>query len=132
MNEKANASGAPLIGAWQLVSCTMESADGSIDHPFGLQPGGAILYTPDGWMSAHLIDRGGAASDAASSPHYSGYFGPFSLSEVDSIVIHHVRGASDERIVGDQQRRYRIDGDTLILTAAMAGATIEVIWKRAA
>ena len=131
MSETAGGNGAALIGAWHLVSCTMALADGSIDYPFGRQPSGAILYTPDGWMSAHLIDRD-AAQGAEPRPHYSGYFGPFSLSETENLVVHHVRGASDDRIVGDQPRRYRIDGDTLTLTAGVAGAAIEVIWKRPA
>lgn len=130
MSDEASGPPAALVGAWQLVSCTMVLADGSIDHPFGREPLGVILYTPDGWMSAHLIDRG-AAHDAGPS-RCSSYFGPFSVSERDALVVHHVRGASDERIVGDQPRRYRIDGDTLTLSAAMAGASIEVAWKRPA
>lgn len=127
MSEAAIGPPAALIGAWELVSCTMVLADGSIEHPYGHEPGGVILYTPDGWMSAHLIGSGRASPGAGSC---SSYFGRFSVSERDALVVHHVRGASDQRIVGDQPRRYRIDGDTLTLAAATDDASIEVIWKR--
>lgn len=132
MSEDAGNIAAALIGAWQLVACTMTLPDGSTTYPFGREPCGAILYTPDGWMSAHLMDCGPATDAAPSAPRYSGYFGPFTVSEKDSLVIHHVRGASDARIVNDQPRTYRIEGDRLVLSAEMNGASIEVVWSRPA
>ena len=130
MSEDDSQATTALIGAWQLVACVMTLPDGSTAYPFGREPCGAILYTPDGWMSAHLIDRSPATDTSPSEPRYSGYFGPFTVFEKDSLVIHHVRGASDARIVNDQPRTYRIEGDRLVLTAEINGALIEVVWRR--
>jgi hypothetical protein len=40
-----------LIGGWRLMGYVV-TADGKTDHPLGEHPHGAILYTPDGYMSA--------------------------------------------------------------------------------
>lgn len=130
MSEDTSQAATALLGAWQLVACTMTLPDGSTEYPFGHEPRGAILYTPDGWMSAHLIDRSSATDASPSAPRYSGYYGPFTVSENDNVVIHHVRGASDARIVNDQPRTYRIEGDRLVLAAELNGALIEVVWRR--
>lgn len=42
-----------LVGGWRLTGFE-EQVDGGIDHPLGENPRGAILYTPDGYMSAQL------------------------------------------------------------------------------
>jgi len=43
-----------LIGAWKLVSYVEKPVDGSAPfHPMGEKPEGIIMYTPDGYMSAH-------------------------------------------------------------------------------
>ena len=45
-----------LIGAWKLVSYVEKPIDGSPPfHPVGETPMSIIMYTPDGYMHAHLM-----------------------------------------------------------------------------
>ena len=46
-----------LMGGWRLTAYE-ETADGKPEHPLGDDPLGAILYTPDGYMSAQLARPG--------------------------------------------------------------------------
>jgi hypothetical protein len=43
-----------VIGTWVLKSFVTEIDDGSILLPYGDNPQGRIVYTDDGFMSAHL------------------------------------------------------------------------------
>jgi hypothetical protein len=59
-----------LIGAWKLVSYVDKPVDGSAPfYPMREHPMGIILYTPDGYMSAQLMqrDRGTFASMTGST-----------------------------------------------------------------
>lgn len=110
-----------LLGAWELVSCTITGSDSQIEHPYGTAPRGLIAYTIDCWMSCQMI--GGALG-------YSAYYGPCSLDEAARIVTHHVRGSTHPFISGDQQRCYRVDGMVLHLSAQIGDGVIEVLWRR--
>ena len=47
-----------LLGAWRLVDVVEEPVDGSPPRrPHGERPIGLILYTPDGYMSAQIMER---------------------------------------------------------------------------
>jgi hypothetical protein len=37
-----------IVGAWSLVSVTADLANGSKSEPFGADPKGIIIFTPDG------------------------------------------------------------------------------------
>ncbi|MEU5021648.1 lipocalin-like domain-containing protein [Streptomyces angustmyceticus] len=50
-----------IIGCWSLVDCSVERA-GKEPRPLGDRPGGMLLYSRDGWMSALLT---AAADDGA-------------------------------------------------------------------
>lgn len=49
-----------LVGLWNLVSVTTVSDEASgskqLGHPFGPQPLGRILFTPEGYMSATITN----------------------------------------------------------------------------
>ena len=47
---------AAFVGAWELVSFTSER-NGVVTYPYGPDAVGALLYTPDGFVSAHLGAR---------------------------------------------------------------------------
>ena len=52
-----------LVGAWRLVDAVEEAIDGSpVRRPHGERPIGLILYTPDGYLSAQIMDRRRARS----------------------------------------------------------------------
>lgn len=45
-----------FVGAWELVSFT-STRDGVVTYPYGDDAVGYLLYTPDGFVSAHLSSR---------------------------------------------------------------------------
>ena len=119
-----------LVGAWELRSCTSTLPDGSQKHMYGSTPSGVIMYTPDGWMSCFMAG-GGEPDPGGTMVDRSGYYGPVVMRPADKVVEHHVRNSTSEFMLGTvQERGYRIEGDTLILSAAMNGNQIEVIWSR--
>jgi Lipocalin-like domain len=119
-----------LVGAWELRSCTTIHPDGTRHHMYGSAPGGVIMYSPDGWMSCHMASGGDADPGAAMVTH-SGYYGPVVMRPDDSVVEHHVRNSTTEWMLGTvQERHYRIEGDTLILSAMLGENRTEVVWSR--
>ncbi len=52
-----------IVGGWSLVHCSVEWA-GKTSRPLGDRPGGMLLYTPDGWMSALLTSDPAVAGRA--------------------------------------------------------------------
>ena len=110
-----------LLGAWELVSCTITRSDGQQQHPYGAAPRGLIAYTNDGWMSCQM--EGGEVG-------YSAYYGPCTLDEAAETVTHHVRGSTHPFTNGEQQRTYQIDRLDLRLSARIGDGVIEVLWRR--
>ncbi|MDW4907703.1 lipocalin-like domain-containing protein [Streptomyces sp. ADMS] len=50
-----------IVGAWELTGFLANRGD-AVRRPLGEKPGGLLLYTADGWMSALLTaDSGGPA-----------------------------------------------------------------------
>ena len=126
-----------FIGGWQLVSCINRHPDGSEDHPFGPNPLGQIMYSPDSHMTAHLIRTTASETKpldlpyAQVMPDYAGYFGAFSIDAAKGVVTHHVAGASTKGMIGtDQERRFRFDGDKLILGADAGADRMEIVWQK--
>ncbi|MEM7743198.1 MAG: lipocalin-like domain-containing protein [Pseudomonadota bacterium] len=54
-----------MVGLWGLVSYHRTEADGSVTQPFGAAPVGRLLYTADGYMSAHIMPGGDGAEGMA-------------------------------------------------------------------
>ena len=91
---------AALVGAWRLVSWTIEyPASGRVTQPFGAVPEGLLVYSADGHMSA-AIQRPGrarlsradpnAVSDAEKAAAFAGYLqysGTWSMA--DGRVVRH-------------------------------------------
>ncbi|MET9433062.1 lipocalin-like domain-containing protein [Streptomyces sp. NPDC006551] len=104
-----------LVGVWALEGFSATRA-GLTTHPLGERPGGMLLYTADGWMSALLTpDPEGHAGvpDAHRAPGGTvAYAGRWESTE-GGAVLHHVRfshfgpwaGATLERAV-----RFRAGG----------------------
>lgn len=127
----AGPDAAPLLGGWTLESYVV-GRDGTDDiTPLGKRPVGLITYTADGAMSAQL-----ASDDAVPSsgmPAYTAYFGAFEVDGGRSLVIHHVHGASEPALVGKAlEREYRLEGDSLVLTASLGTGRHELVWRKIA
>ncbi len=139
------------IGAWKLVDVVEEPVDGSpLRRPHGERPVGLILYTPDGYMSAQIMERerGAIASpdwSALTSEEYAeearGYFaycGSFEVDEAAGRVTHTVEVSLFPGWVGSAQLRVvKLDGDMLQLSSASpslsGGAQVitRLRWERA-
>jgi hypothetical protein len=101
-----------LIGNWALISYESIGPDGVTRHPFG-QAVGRLAYGEDGQMAGQVMRPGRAGADA---PGYIAYFGTYEIDPSGDVVTHHVEGALNPAWVGgDQARRFRFDGDHLLL-----------------
>lgn len=117
-----------LVGAWELLSYVSTPTDSTkeeeeVTYPLGKNPKGILIYTADGYMSAHLqaLESAKEESDAHSTlrNRYLGYTGPFYLDETgtETVLQHHVSLSSFPAWLGDIQRRVaRLDGDILVLS----------------
>jgi hypothetical protein len=128
-----------LIGGGRLAGFTVGGANGGeADRPLGDHPLGAILYTPDGYMSAQLARSGLSGDDEKSDGYYIAYAGPFDVDEQAGTVAHHVEVSAIPSWVGTTQiRRIQFrEPETLVLSAYEArrrdGAmiTTTVTWSR--
>lgn len=120
---------AALVGAWRLVSWTIEyPASGRVTQPFGAVPEGLLVYSADGHMSAAMQRPGRArlsradphaVSDAEKAAAFAGYLhyaGTWSVA--DGHVIHAVEVAMNPNLTGTRQvRQVALEGDRLELGA---------------
>ncbi len=117
-----------IVGAWRLAQATEHDTgvDGEpvVAHPFGENPRGLILYTPDGYVSAVIT----TATDDNLPSVYAGTF-----EVTDAGLVHDVEVGLEPAGSGTVQHRGArlVDGD-LWLSAAMAeGHEIRLRWVRA-
>jgi lipocalin-like protein len=140
------ATRARLLGPWSLVSWEIVGPDGTVSHPLGEHPVGQLLYdgTADR-VSAQLVRAGQQrfASDdwlhasademCAAWPAYFGYFGRFTIDTGSATVTHHIDAGWFPNLAGVRQvRRYRFDGDDLVLTADTPWGEARLVWRRPA
>lgn len=135
----------PLVGTWKLVSWEITRPDGRIDHPYGEDAVGFLIYTADGYMSAQIMsaDRqqleAGPLGDSGSAPSlteadqarayrtYLAYCGPYTVE--GRTLIHHAETALPPSWTGtDQRRPFRFEREHLIIEHAGH----RLIWERAA
>ncbi|MCF3142872.1 lipocalin-like domain-containing protein [Streptomyces platensis] len=140
-----------IVGGWSLVHCSVERA-GEETRPLGDRPGGMLLYTSDGWMSALLTtdpaladatltgpapaDAAMAQAEVATEAGVSGgtvaYAGRWERTP-DGAVRHHVAASHYGPWVGTTlERAVRSGPDELLLTATTdEGARQRLRWRRA-
>jgi hypothetical protein len=120
----------PLQGAWRYVMSTL---DGKSTRPDGA---GMIYYGPSGEMICHVsprnVPRAGEKPTAeealASLDGHVAYFGTYSIDETAKTVTHHRKGSMQPGDLHDLVRRFRFEGNRLILNPP--GTNYEVIWER--
>jgi len=138
-----------LVGVWGLVTYTDEQSGRNDAQPFGADPQGFLIYTPDGFVSAQLMRRGRPAFHSsdwhlgtpeeyqASGSGYIAYCGTYEVDEGMATVTH-IPAVSllPNLINGRQCRTIDLEGDRLVLRAAgapVAGGlfvTSRLEWKR--
>lgn len=114
-----------MLGVWKLETFDLEFQDSEEHHtPFGANPNGYLIFTPEGRMMALFTAEGRAAprtdterAEALKSMYaYSGtyYF-------EDDRWVTKVDTAWNEAWTGTEQVRYfRFEGEKLIVTSAWA------------
>jgi hypothetical protein len=137
-----------FVGAWKLISFERRTAAGEVTYPMGQNPVGRITYDALGRMSAQLMrpDRPkfqsaspakwSAEEKAAAFDGFIAYYGTFSVSETERVVIHHVEASLYPHWVGTDLRRfYEFSGNQLILRAVNGsggqGTESRLVWERA-
>ncbi len=115
-----------FLGAWRLQQFERIAADGT-RKPWGRGLRGLLVYAP-GWMSV-MIRR-----EPEGDPQLVdvvAYAGPWRLD--GERVVHQVETAAHAAWIGGVQvRRWRFEGEQLVLTAdAERGGCFELRWGRA-
>ena len=131
-----------LLGAWRLVGWSLVYADGRApEYPLGEDAAGFLMYTPDGHVSATLMQKArpsqAPASPAALAAAYAesfAYAGRFSV--LDDAVFHTIEVAANPALIGiTSTRNIELAGDTLALSGPDFGAgsprSQRIVWQRA-
>ncbi len=120
-----------LTGTWSLVSFDILDKDGrKTSWCDGMH--GFLTYTKDGYMSASInCDK---PSDKSSAHAYGDrllYAGTFNVVEGPS-VVHHVKNANVDTIIGTDLKRKieHLDKNGLTLSGEFGG-NFSIVWKRA-
>jgi hypothetical protein len=134
-----------LSGNWKLVTWRLEQG-GRITYPFGENPTGLLIYTPEGRMSVHMLASSRpqiAATDplggddgqrAAAYSTCLAYFGSYEVQ--GDVVVHRIDASLFPNWTGTvEQRHFTCHGNELVLRTPpteVSGVTVanEISWKR--
>jgi hypothetical protein len=140
-----------LVGAWALTSFVERDVETGVErHPFGEDPLGLILYTPDGYVSAQLqpserppfadgdLLRATAEEYTAAGRSYVAYSGRFFVDERKKSLSHEMAVSFFPNWLGQRQvRLVEVNGERLQLSTdgpqRVNGAltTATLTWRRA-
>ena len=137
-----------IVGGWSLVAVTADLANGSMSEPFGADPRGIIIFTPDGHFAlfqsrAELPkiasnDRAKATAEEAAAiiAGSIAYFGTYSVDEAEKSLSVTLDGSTFPNLLGGPaQKRLITSLDTNELKFANprtpSGMTLQTVWKRA-
>ncbi len=144
--EKTGTLAQQIQGTWILVSLYVEQ-DGKKTEPFGPQPKGSMILTPDGRFSIILLRaslpkfaannrmKGTTEENQAIVQGSLADYGTYAVaSEKQQTVNLHIEGATFPNWDGTDQKRVMIvKGDEMKLTNPIAsvGGVAYIVWKRA-
>jgi Lipocalin-like domain len=138
-----------LVGVWKLVSYTVEQEGQEDGLPFGGEPEGFLIYTPEGFVSAQLMKpgrslfqghdwQGGTADEyQQAGSGYIAYCGSYEVDQENETVTHTPAVALvPNLILKPQLRSITLVGERLTLRAVIpmtngASATSLLEWQRA-
>jgi Lipocalin-like domain len=139
-----------LVGVWRLVSYTDQQEGRNDTFPFGPEPQGFLIYTPDGFVSAQLMRpgrsvfqshdwRGGTPDEyQQAGTGYIAYCGVYEVDEEKDTVTHIPSVALvPNLILKGQLRSVTLSADRLTLSTAGipdatgASVTSRLEWQRA-
>jgi Lipocalin-like domain len=132
-----------FVGCWTLRSCRSVTETGHVSYPFGHNPSGLLIYTPDNRMAVQIgaAGRGPIGADDPLSPSagveqrataFSTYLAYYGYYQVESgLLIHEVQTSLFPDWSGQKQvRAFTVDRDTLTLTRDAGEAMVELVWVR--
>ena len=127
-----------LAGAWLLEDYIAFRADGSTEHPMGLNPHGLLQYGADGWMSVIISRRDRPpqhpyGSDTFAFTEFICYYGRYALDRDAGVVTHFTEYSSYSGMHQTALQRAIIflTPDLITLTATNpAGQVITLRWRR--
>jgi hypothetical protein len=110
-----------LVGTWKLTSWVLRVIGGELTEPYGPNPNGRIVMTPEGHWSCIITAANRQAGTtpeekAALMDTMLAYFGKYTI-DGDRITVD-VEMSSNEIYVGPLQKQTRfftLDGDKLVL-----------------
>ena len=111
-----------LAGSWKLNSWTIQVIGGEATEPFGPNPKGRAVFTPDGYVTFVIVaaNRKPAANDEGSAALLKtllAYTGKFTI-DGDKFTTK-VDMSGNELLTGqDQVRFFKLDGDKLSIRTA--------------
>src|SRR5262245_14075183 len=112
-----------LVGVWRYIGTTIDGQS----KPRDANPKGMIYYGPYGEMSVQIapdVERPRAGKEMTPDEakiavtDYIAYFGTYTIDEKASTLIHHRQSSVQPGDKGDFVRKYRFEGDRLILNPA--------------
>ncbi len=138
-----------FVGTWKLVSIEIRSAGGRVRNSPVLGPDarGILIYSPDGYMCAHLMNPDLARFHHATRPAvhemvaaYRGfiaYSGRWEVDEDEGVVLHYTELDRVPNEVGTVRKRlFEFSGNRLKLTPPPATrngretSTMTLTWER--
>lgn len=126
-----------LIGSWTLVELIEVPVNGGeITHPMGENPKGLIIYNPDGYMSAQIMDTHRENFHQEGST-YLAYSGPFKTDDEKQLVRHTMYISLFPNWTGQTQNRIVIFKDGFLhlesekpFTSNSRLVSHKLTWKR--
>jgi hypothetical protein len=149
-----HATAADFVGTWRLLDYSFIHQDGVIEHPWGTDVRGYLLYSAEGYMSGNLSPANDWASrrariaaafkahDGASALRlgrpgrrdYIAYAGRYTVS--GDTVTHHVEASLFPNWVGRPEiRYYKFEGNVLTLRTGEIRSgkntvIAQLVWER--
>ncbi len=138
-----------LTGTWRLLSVETIRPNGEIlTEWMGKEPTGLIIYHPNGLMAVQIMRdprpkfQSGSRLEASTEElkaaylGYYAYWGKYTISVPDNMIIHNVEASLWPEEVGTKYKRFfAFDGSRLVLTTAPYKRAGEerrnrLIWER--
>ena len=135
-----------LVGTWSLLSYRLLGSLGRVRFPYGEEPVGYLLYSPDGHMAVSIMSGGRvhwagtdirrqtAEEAAAATRTYLSYCGTYTL--LADRVLHDIRTSLFPNWTGTRQERfYRMRDGCLELSTAPfephpTSPRAQLVWRR--
>ena len=130
-----------MFGHWYPFKIKIRTETPSL-YPLGEDSTGFIMYHPEGYMSAQLMQQGrapyqsgdmlkGTNEEMAEAAHgYLAYAGKFNVNEEERTLTHHMEVSMNPTWVGQQQPRIAsIEGDILNIHNGL-NPNQKLVWKR--